>query len=73
VDPSDNPKTGIHAQDQVDHGPRAEELRLINRRDWLRPTASGGAGLAIGDVLDLSTVRAATLKLKLENIWSRSG
>jgi formate dehydrogenase major subunit len=29
---------------------------------------SGGAGLAIGDFLDLSTVRAATQKLKLENI-----
>jgi formate dehydrogenase major subunit len=29
---------------------------------------SGGAGLAIGDLLDLSTVRAATQQLKLENI-----
>jgi formate dehydrogenase major subunit len=68
MDPSGNPRTEIHAQDQVDHGPRAEGLRLINRRDWLRLSVSGGAGLAIGDVLDLSTVRAATLKLKLENI-----
>jgi formate dehydrogenase major subunit len=29
---------------------------------------SGGAGLAIGDLLDLATVRAATQKPKLENI-----
>jgi formate dehydrogenase major subunit len=68
MDPSGNPKTGIDAQDQPDRGPRTEGLKSINRRDWLRLTVSGGAGLATGDLLDLSTVRAATQKLKLENI-----
>jgi formate dehydrogenase major subunit len=68
MDPSGNPKTAIDAQDQPDRGPRTEGLKSINRRDWLRLTVSGGAGLATGDLLDLSTVRAATQKLKLENI-----
>ena len=68
MDPSGNPRTGIDAQDQADRGPGTEESTSINRRDWLRLTVSGGAGLAIGDLLDLSTVRAATQKLKLENI-----
>jgi formate dehydrogenase major subunit len=68
MDPSGNPRTGIDAQDQVDRGPRSVGVTSINRRDWLRLTVSGGAGLAIGDLLDLSTVRASTQKLKLENI-----
>jgi len=71
MDPRGNPRTEIDAQDQVDRGPRTGGLggvSSINRRDWLRLTVSGGAGLAIGDLLDLSTVRAATQKLKLENI-----
>jgi formate dehydrogenase major subunit len=63
-----NPKTEMDTQDQVDRGPRTERLASINRRDWLRLTVSGGAGLAIGDLLDLSTVRAATQKLKLANV-----
>jgi formate dehydrogenase major subunit len=67
MDPSGNPRTD-DAQDQVNPVSRAEGLRPINRRDWLRLTLGGGAGLAIGDLLDLSTVRAATQKLKLENI-----
>ena len=68
MDASDNPRTGIDDQDQVDRGPRTEGLTSINRRDWLRLTVGGGTGLAIGGLLDLSTVRAATQKLKLENI-----
>jgi formate dehydrogenase major subunit len=68
MDQNGNPRTGSDAQDQVDRGPKTEGLTSINRRDWLRLTVSGGAGLAIGDLLDLSTVRAATQKLKLENI-----
>ena len=68
MNPSGNPRTGIDAKDPVDRGPRTEGLTSINRRDWLRLTVSGGAGLAIGEILDLSTVRAATQQLKLENI-----
>jgi formate dehydrogenase major subunit len=68
MDWSGSQKTESDAQDQVDHGPRAEGLTTINRRDWLRLSVGGGAGLAIGDLLDLSTVRAAAQKLKLENV-----
>ena len=68
MDASGNPRTGIDAQDQEGRGPRTEGLTSINRRDWLRLAVSGGARLAIGDLLDLATVRAATQKLKLENI-----
>jgi formate dehydrogenase major subunit len=67
MDPGGNLRTD-DAQDQVDRGSRAEWLRSINRRDWLRLTLGVGAGLAIGELLDLSTVRAATQKLKLENV-----
>jgi formate dehydrogenase major subunit len=68
MDPSGNPGTEIDRQDSVDRGPRAEGSRSINRRDWLRLTVGGGAGLATLDLLDLSAVRAATQKLKLENV-----
>jgi hypothetical protein len=60
MDPSGNPRTGFEAQDQVDRGAAAEGLGSINRRDWLRLSVGGGAGLAIGELLDLPTVRAAT-------------
>ena len=68
MDPCGNPRTEIDAQDQLDRPQRTKGLTAINRRDWLRLTVSGGAGLAIADLLDLSTVRASTQKLKLENI-----
>jgi len=55
-------------QDQVDGGAKTPGLTSINRRDWLRVTTGSGAGLALGDLLDLSTVRAATQKLKLANV-----
>jgi len=63
-----NPKTKIETQDQVDRVPRTQGLTSISRRDWLRLTVGGGAGLAVGEVLDLSTVRAATQNLKLANV-----
>ena len=68
MDPSGNPRTKMETQDQAERGPRTRGLTSINRRDWLRVTVGGGAGLAIADLLDLSTVRAATQKLKLENV-----
>src|SRR6476620_10054297 len=58
----------METQDQADRGSRTEGLTSINRRDWLRLTAGGGAGLALSELLDLSTVRAATQKLRLANV-----
>src|SRR6516162_5254065 len=43
-------------------------LTTFTRRDWLRMTAGGGAGLALGTLLDVSAVRAANQKLKLANV-----
>ena len=68
MDPTGNPKTKVETQGQVDRGPRTQGLTSINRRDWLRLAAGGGAGLAVGELLDLSTVRAATQNLKLANV-----
>jgi len=68
MDPIGNPKTKIETQDQVDRGPRTQGSTSINRRDWLRLTVGVGAGLAVGELLDLSTVRAATQNLKLANV-----
>jgi formate dehydrogenase major subunit len=40
----------------------------IQRRDLLKMAIGAGAGLALGDVIDLSTVRAAAQQLKLSNV-----
>jgi formate dehydrogenase major subunit len=47
---------------------RSGKLQGINRRDWLKTAVGGSAGLALGGLLDLPTVRAATKKLKLSNV-----
>jgi formate dehydrogenase major subunit len=40
----------------------------VNRREWLKSALGGGVGLALGGVLDVTAVRAATSELKLANI-----
>lgn len=40
----------------------------INRRDWLKLAAGGGAGLALGGVLDVTAVKAAAREFKLANV-----
>ena len=40
----------------------------LNRRDWLKATVGGGAGLAIGGLLDVAAMRAATKDLKLSDV-----
>jgi formate dehydrogenase major subunit len=40
----------------------------IRRRDLLKIAVGAGAGLALGDIIDLSTVRAAAQQLKLANV-----
>jgi len=67
MDPINNPRMEIETQ-EVASRPRTKGLTLINRRNWLKMAVGGGAGLAIGDLVDLSTVRAATQKLKLANV-----
>jgi formate dehydrogenase major subunit len=67
MDSTDNSRTNVESQ-KVASSPKTQGLTSINRRNWLRMAVGGGAGLALGDLLDLSTVRAATQKLKLANI-----
>jgi formate dehydrogenase major subunit len=40
----------------------------VSRRDWFKLAVGGGAGLAVGGIIDLPSVRAATQKLKLTNV-----
>ena len=55
-------------------GARRERVDLmdrstpVNRREWLKTALGGGVGLALGGVLDVTAVRAATSELKLANI-----
>jgi formate dehydrogenase major subunit len=54
-------------RDGVDHC-RPTGPPVWSRRDALRLTLGGGAGLALGGLLDISEVRAATKDLKLSEI-----
>ena len=40
----------------------------LNRRDWLKATVGGGAGLALDGLLDVRAVRAASQEFKLSNV-----
>ena len=40
----------------------------LNRREWLKATVGGGTGLAIGGLLDVPAMRAATQDLKLSDV-----
>ena len=40
----------------------------LNRRDWLKASIGGGAGLALGGLLDVPAMRAATKDLKLSDV-----
>ena len=45
-----------------------DESPAVSRRDLLRLTLGGGAGLALDGLLDVSAVRAATKDLKLSEV-----
>ena len=49
-------------------GERERSGRPLNRRDWLKTTIGGGAGLALGGLLDMPAMRAATKDLKLSEV-----
>jgi formate dehydrogenase major subunit len=40
----------------------------LNRRDWLKATIGGGAGLSLGGLLDVPTLQAASKEFKLTNV-----
>jgi formate dehydrogenase major subunit len=51
-----------------DPQPQSQPPTGVNRRDLLRLTVRGSAGLALGGLLDVSAVRAATRDVKLSEI-----
>jgi formate dehydrogenase major subunit len=53
---------------QVDPGAHKPVAAGVNRRDLFRLTAGAGAGLALGRLLDIPTVKAATEKLKIKQV-----
>ena len=40
----------------------------LNRRDWLRATIGGGGGLALGGLVDVPAMKAASRQFKLANV-----
>jgi formate dehydrogenase major subunit len=40
----------------------------LNRRDWLKASIGGGGGLALGGLLDVPAVKAASKEFKLANV-----
>ena len=47
---------------------RRDDATKVTRRELLKLTVAGGAGLALGGLLDVSAVRAATKDLKLSDV-----
>jgi len=47
---------------------RGEDATKVTRRELLKLTVAGGAGLALDGLLDISAVRAATKDLKLSEV-----
>jgi formate dehydrogenase major subunit len=45
-----------------------EPLVHVNRRDWMKLTVGGGAGLALGQLVNIGEVKAAVKDLKLAGV-----
>lgn len=60
----DHPTRSIQAEEEA----QAKKQYGMNRRGWLKTAVGGSAGLALGGLLDLPTLRAATQKLKLADV-----
>jgi formate dehydrogenase major subunit len=56
------------AQNPADIDSAPVPPRKIGRRDWLKAAVGSGAGLAVGTLIDLPAVRAATRKIKLAEV-----
>ena len=48
--------------------PSPKNLSAIGRRDWFKASLGGSVGLALGGLIDIATVRAATKDLRLSNV-----
>ena len=59
----DIPNSGVHSGPLVERSPG-----LLNRRELLRLALAGGAGLALGGIVNLGAVKASAQTLKLANV-----
>ena len=50
------------------HDGGSKERSMVSRREWFKTAVGGGAGLALGELLDVPTIRAATQQLKLREV-----
>ena len=68
MEPSNKNQQPGPLRDSSDLIPPRFSPPTIQRRDLLKMAIGAGAGLALADVIDLSTVRAAAQQLKLANV-----
>jgi formate dehydrogenase major subunit len=54
--------------DTSDTDGHSRDSRTISRRGWFRTTIRGSVGLAVGGLIDVEAVRAATKELKLSKV-----
>jgi formate dehydrogenase major subunit len=64
---TDREKDSQHSLHPQNHAPTSR-LPSISRREWLKASVGGGVGLALGGLLDVRAVRAATQELKLSRV-----
>jgi len=64
----DYPNTSSSTDDRAEGDVAIRDVSTLSRRRWLQLTAGGAAGLAVGGVIDVAAVRAATRDLKLANV-----
>src|ERR1700741_172029 len=53
---------------QSDRRPSAHSMTAVSRRDWMKTSVGGAMGLAVGGLIDVAAVRAATKELKLSKV-----
>ena len=58
----------VPLNDRSDLDLSTQDSRTISRREWLKASIGGSVGLAVGELIDVPTIRAASQKLKLASI-----
>src|ERR1700745_4436992 len=53
---------------QSESRPGAHSMTAVSRRDWMKTSVGGAMGLAVGGLIDVAAVRAATKELKLSKM-----
>jgi formate dehydrogenase major subunit len=68
MDASKTAKLENATQDSGHTAQTSPQPSKVTRRNWLKMSLGGGAGLALGELIDLSAVRAEAKTLKLSNV-----